>query len=490
MTKWSAEGRRGFHLYSVAMTVLVLCLVVLLNMAVQALADHEGWYFYTKEQYSHEANGLPTDYFGNVGDRRVNVIFCMEEDELSKEVANNLVWQTARQMADRYTFIDIKNVNIYLNPEEVEPYRLPSNANGAQTEPQAITRESVIFASGDRHIVLSMSDFFFLDETRYIESYNGEETMASALTYVLNEERPIAAFTTGHGEQLSAAYAVMLSYVGYDVRTVDLTKEELDPKTELLVCMNPLYDFEKAAENSGLRTEMERVEEFLSRKGQFQLFRDPYVGKLPRLDALLRAWGLQVEASVLSAATANAVSPDGYTFMPDFADNAFASRVFSKVKSATDARLIAKDAGVITKVDIPTGAPSTVVYSLLTAGANATPYELGEAVADGGEYMFAALSVRDQAEGGSVLLVNGVYLTAKDVLQSDNRANRDFFYALLAETAGKQTPLGATTMVFESTLLEGLTMAKANRYTRILVLWVPLAVSLTGAVVLLRRRRR
>ncbi|MBR6795294.1 MAG: hypothetical protein IKM52_04200, partial [Clostridia bacterium] len=66
---------------------------------------------------------------------------------------------------------------------------------------------------------------------------------------------------------------------------------------------------------------------------------------------------------------------------------------------------------------------------------------------------------------------------------------RDFFYSLLEYTEEAKTPTGATTLVFESTLLENLTIAESNRYARILILWVPLAVTLVGAVLLLKRKR-
>ena len=80
-------------------------------------------------------------------------------------------------------------------------------------------------------------------------------------------------------------------------------------------------------------------------------------------------------------------------------------------------------------------------------------------------------------------------MTAQDILQSDQRANRDFFYSLLEYTEDASTPKGATTLVFQSTLLEDLTIAESNRYTRILVLWVPLAIVGCGTVIVLKRKR-
>lgn len=479
------QGRREFRLYSLVLTLAVLLAVVVFNVALGALAEAEGWYFYTAPQYAHEANGLPDNYFGDTQDKSVSILFCAEEEALTADSVSNLVWQTAAQFARKYTFINVKTVNIYLDPQEVEPYRPVYDAEGTLQEMKDISKESVIFVCGERHIVLSLSDFFFLDSQRYITAYNGEEAMAQGIRYVLHDVRPVAAFTVGHGETIAPAYASLLAYAGYDVRTVDLATEELHPLTEIVVCMQPLYDFEQAAEGSGLRTEMERIEDFLADGGSLQLFLDPYAGRLEKVDALLASFGLSAGEAVLRADNQSAVSIDGYTFMPDFADNTLATAVKNKTDAATDARLVVKDAGVVT-VGTPT--KDATVYPLLTA--NATPYREGEPVGEEDNLCLAARAELSGENGGSVLLVNGIYLTAGDVLESDGRANRDFFYAYLEETEAQRSPLGATTLVFESTLLEDLTLGEANRYARILVLWFPLVLLLCGTVILVRRRRR
>ena len=127
------------------------------------------------------------------------------------------------------------------------------------------------------------------------------------------------------------------------------------------------------------------------------------------------------------------------------------------------------------------------VSPLLCAGTDSVPYKNGEVVGGAGSYPFAALS--ESEGGGCVTLFSGVFMTAQDILQSDQRANRDFFYSLLEYTEDARTPKGATTLVFQSTLLENLTIAESNRYTRILVLWIPLAIALCGAAVILKRKR-
>ncbi len=484
-------GRGERRLYGAAVLAVVLFLAVLVNVVVQTLADYRDWYFYSSEQYSHQAGGLSRDYLQNKENKPVKMIFCMQEDELTRDVAGDLVWQTANQLAKMYTFIHIENVNIFLDPEKVAPYRTLYDQEGNELEEkQSITKESVIFASADRHIVFDFSDFFFLDSQRRTEAYNGEESMAAGVRYVLDEDRPIAYLTEGHGERFSSAYTLMLVYAGYEVRTVDMMTQELDPRAELIVCMYPLYDFERAAEGSGIRAELEKLQEFLENGGSFYLFTDPYSKRPEKLSGLLEDWGLGFGNGVVRADENHALTLDGYTFYPDIASTEAAQAVSALISPVTDARLTLRDAGVLLlKEDNQQGA---TVSALLSSGAQAVPYLLGEPAGEQGNYPVAAVSVGGaSAEGqGKIVLFDSLYSTAGDVLQSDRSANRDFLYAMMETLEDTRTPLGATTLTFENLLLEDLTIGTVNRYTRILVLWVPLCVAAAGVLVMVRRRHK
>ena len=488
MNQHKTEGRIGRHLHAASLTAAFIAVLVVLNVIVFALTEFYGWYVYVAPQYEHRAEGVAASYFENEKDKKVDVIFCMEEDDLRNDIVYNLVWQTACQYKEKYAFINIKNINIYLEPQEVNRFKEVYDSDGNKIGEQNITRDTVIFSSGDRFTVFRMSDFFFLTSEQRITAYNGEEFMASGIRYVLDDVRPIVYFTTGHGEQISSAYAQLFVCAGYEMRTIDLSREEsvLDERASVLVCMNPLYDFEKAAEDSGLHTDIDRLEEFIRKGGTFQLFLDPYVRGLDNLSGLLHTYGLSMKnGTVLRADEKDAVSIDGYTLMPTYASGDAADRIEALVGEVSSSRLIAKEVSPLTLQEKNDKGFS--VQPLLYAGNLSVPYENGKAVGEEGAYPFAALS--SQKNGGSVALFSGMFMTAQDILQSDQRANRDFFYSLLEYTEEAKTPKGATTLVFESTLLENLTIAESNRYARILILWVPLAVTLVGAVLLLKRKR-
>lgn len=473
--------------YGGTITVFVILLALFVNGIVYSLAEHYDWYFYAEPRYEHAVGRIDDAYYGYDEGEHVKIVFCETKENVEREVAFNLVYQTALQMKEKYAFVDIEHVNIYLDPDKVEPYRAVYSEDGEKTGTRSITKETVIFDGGDRFIAMDLSDFFFLSSERYIEAYNGEEAMASAMRYVLGDVLPIAYLTVGHGEQLASGFVQMLSYAGYDVRVIDLSSESIDPRASLVVCMYPLYDFEKAAEGSGLTADIEAITAFIEGGGSFYCFLDPYVQKPARLCELLASYGIETGDTVLRADTAAAVSVDGYSFMPQFADSGVGRRLEGVVSVVTDARMLAREvAPLVLNKNNEMGA---LVSEVLVTGDGAQPTKGGNAVGDAGSYPFAALAERE--DGGSVFLMSGVYMTAQDLLRSDARGNRDFFYALMQETDGIRAPLGATTLLMnDSVLLEGLAMGTANFYTRVLVLWMPIAVIAVGAFVLLRRKRR
>ena len=483
------QGRLERRAYGIVLTAVFVAAVVILNVLVMAFSDFYGWYFYVTPQYMHETGGMSDAFLENEDKQQVDIIFCMERDALEADTVYNLVLQTARQMEADYDFIRVvDNKNIYLDPQDFTRYQTVYDQDGNLIGKQTITKDSVIFDAGDNFTVFRMSDFFFLSSEQVIESYNGEEAMASGIRYVLDDTRPIAYFTQGHGEQLSSAYIQMFACAGYDVRMIDLSRDKIDARATIIVCMNPLYDFEKAAAGSGLHTDMESLENFLLRGGSFYLFLDPYVKDLKNLSGLIASYGLSVDDSILRVQAEDAVSIDGYAFMPSYAQSKAASVIASSVQEACSARPFAKDvAPLILNADNERGA---LLEPLLNAGNMATPYQSTEPSGAAGIYPFSALaSASEESGGGKIFLMSGIFMTAQDILQSDQRANRDFFYSVMEYTEGKSTPRGATVLVFESMLLENLTVGESNRYTRILTLWLPLAVMTTGIFIVKKRKR-
>ena len=476
---------------STAMIALFVAVVVVLNMIVYALAEHYGWYAYTTEKYEHTITDASVSYFAplDTEDKTVRIRFCMTEDALKQDVANALVYNTAKQFAQKYDFIELEYLNIYLDPAEVNQYRFETDPEtGKKTEKNSISKESVIIDDGEQYTdfaVLSISSFFVLDENATILAYNGEEVMAAMIHRVLTEERGTVYFTRNHGESSSAVFYNLLVCAGYDVRELDLCANEIPQDAAVIVISNPLYDFEKSEASSGIVSELDRLQAFLEGGGMLYVMLDPLVGALPHLDALLADWGLQRQDATVRDVSESLTS-DGLTLMTEFGNGATAKKIAGRVEWASDARVVLKNASPIKLSG--ENAAGAVPEAILTSAPGSASYANGEQLSSAGSFPLAALA--RQRDGGSVFLVSSVFLAARDAIQSNGYANADLLYALFEEVDGASVPLGCSVLSFETDRLQGLTMGTAHLFTALLVGMIPLTALTVGAVIRIRRKNR
>ncbi len=472
--------------FSAAYIAVFLAALVLFNLIINALATRYEWYFYTGEQYEHTAGGAAEAVFSGV-EEPVTILFCDEEENLLADKIAALAYNTALQLQERLDFITVETVNIYLHPSKVEPYRTSTDAEG-NTTTSAITTDSIIFKSAKGFTLETLSTFFVLNDQQVITSYIGEERMISSIGRVLREETVKAAYTATHGENFAElpAFYTLLHGAGYDVTTIDLN-EDIPEDVSLIVISNPLYDFNRAAEGSGVVSELDRLEAFVKRGGCLLVSLDPYgKGDLSKLRAFLAECGLSATDEIIKDRE-NSITSDEFTLLTEFADNPSASSVKDRIADFSKGDPITRESSRI----LLSPAEGYAAEAILTSSATARLYRSGEAVDDGGSYTVLARSLyTGNGEGGSVILSSGAYFVANDALQSATYLNRSVLFALLYEAGAPTVPLGATPLMMNSTLLEGLTMQTARLYTVLLAVLLPLALGVAGFFVLARRKFR
>lgn len=472
--------------FSAAYIAAFLVALVLLNVIINALATRYEWYFYTGEQYEHQAGGAAEALFSGA-EEPVTILFCDEEENLLADKISALAYNTARQLEEKLDFLTVETVNIYLHPSKVKPYRASTDENG-ETKEIPITTDSIIFTSAKGHSVETLSTFFVLNDQEVITSYIGEERMISSIGRVLRDQKVKAAYTATHGENFAdlPAFYTLLHGAGYDIQTIDLN-EDIPADVSLIVIANPRYDFNRAAEGSGAVSELDRLETFVKRGGCLLVSLDPYgKGDLSKLRAFLAECGLVATDEIIKDRE-NSITSDEFTLLTEFAENPSASSIKSLLGQHPDGHPITRESSRIQL-------PSVEGYSaeaILTSSPSARLFRGGEEVDDAGSYPVLARSLyTGNEEGGCVILSAGAYFTANDVLNSSTYLNRAVLFALLKDAGASTVPLGTTALAMNSTLLEGLTMQTARLYAVLLVVVLPLALGGVGIVVLARRKFR
>ena len=486
-------------------TCVLIAAVVFLNIIIYTVTGAFGLYIYQPETTDLTISGKTDSLFASVPEgREVTVTFCMDEEDLKAHSTGSYVWMTVDQFAERYSFIKVKYVNMLTKRDEngdLFPFdNYTTDMKGNET---AIRKNTVIFSSGANYRVITdtytsagFADFFSLDANKNAYAYNGEEVVASMISWVLNDEHGVAYMTEKHGETADVALANMLTCAGYYVDIINLRDNEVPSDAELVVISNPTTDFYRLNSEGTGRSEIERLDDYLSRGGNLYVIVDPFAKKLPVLEGFLSEWGISLasetdEKGVFSRAivrdSSMGVSFDGHAFTAGCADNNLGGSINSTLTLSSSGRvLVGTAAGLV--LDESLGAKP-----LLVTSDAAELVIAGETVEDSrGVHAVAAYSERENDNGtyGKIAVIPTVYLTAADAMTSDVYSNGDFIYLVWRNLFGAKTaPVGCKTVTYNHTALENFTARTANILTAV-VLAIPLVLAAAGTAIIIRRKNR
>ena len=493
---------KGRNFPSAVLTAIVIAVVVFVNVIIYTLSTVFPLYVYSPEEddlsISEASDALFEKYISD--GYRVTVTFCSYEDQVASHSTGKFVYETAREFEKRYPgFITLRFINAIT--------KLDSNGNSVAEELEifsdggrnAINDTSVIFSTDTGYRVLTDNysgsgyvDFYTLDDSLYITSYNGEEVFASSILWALTETHGTAYMTVGHGETANGTLYNILTAAGYEVKELNLRKNDVPEDAELVIISNPISDFERGAEGSSLITEYDRLCRYRDRGGSFMVFFDPTVKTLRVLEGFVAEFGISFATisdgeRMIVKDSVNAITTDGFTLVADYADSPVASDMKSAISERTgdsDGRVIIRN---VASLILDGGARPVLVSS------SSSVCEAGGATVDReGGYTIAAYSsmANDLADDSVMFVMSDGMLTASDAIVTDGYSNKDFLYSLFDNLFDKgDMPYGCRSIVYDQQILENLTMGTAKTYTAVLIA-IPAILAVVGGVVLVRRKNR
>ena len=118
-------------------------------------------------------------------------------------------------------------------------------------------------------------------------------------------------------------------------------------------------------------------------------------------------------------------------------------------------------------------------------------YANGNAVDSRGSYTISAYAEKTYGENkATVFVIPSVYLAVSDTLVSREYSNKEFLYALFDELYGAENmPYGCRAVLVDTSTLENLKLGTARLYTA-MIMALPAAIAIVGAVVVIRRKHR
>ena len=306
-----------------AVTVAIVALVLVLNVALTLLADKNMWYVDlspiryvggTSQMYtlSEECKLIISERvvpeIEKVNEQRkasgeealkLNIIFCADRDVIESDYKTRYVSYTARQLEKEFPeLINVQYVNMVKNPSAVQKYKT--------TSATTIYNTDVIVEFGTESLVQHISAFYMTDSTETEPwAYEGEKKLSAMILAVTRTEAPVCCLTTNHGETIfdadgnvKAEYTSFIKLIkgsGYEVRFIDLENDEIPENCRMIITVDPQQDF-KAFGNLGESnvSEIEKLDKYIDDSNAFFYVCGKNSPYLKNIEEYLEEWGVEI----------------------------------------------------------------------------------------------------------------------------------------------------------------------------------------------------
>lgn len=481
---------------TVALTVLLVVVIILLNASVTTLAMRFGWYINMNPTLLYPVTDTCYDYLDTYvipdATEDIRIIFCDEEENIRADSTLMFVQSTADELAARYpNKIKVEYLNVWENPKEARAYGVTAST-------------SVVVASGDASRVCTLRDFFLFpaNDTSNPVAYNGEKRFAVAMKAVVTPDAPVAYLTLNHGES-TEDYALMyaITDAGYMVNYLDALSFDIPEDCGLLISYNPARDFTAVDGVSGI-SEIDKLDTYLDKGGKFMCFvsADTFAaGGFDNLEGYLAEWGVTfahdtgaegIEECFALRDTAHAITTDGYTLLGQIPSTGCGAEIMSELdgtfRAANATAIQVADGFTAQNGDYVKG--TRTLSPLLRTYAGAEAWAGGRPVDRTSEGYNLVTLTQDTAGGGSVLVCSSTEFAVEATLQSGVYGNGPFLLTAMEAMGKDEVPVGLKSQPFSDDTIHILTTAQARNITIALVVVPVLVVTVWGLIVLIRRK--
>ncbi len=487
------EGR-----FSPVFTAVLLAILIAFNGIVYALTNYFGLYLYSKDMSGVELSEAPDALFNKMKEqnRKVEILFCMSEEDVKQHDTGAFVHHTATQMAERYKdVVAVKYMNILTRidsdmknrSKQIEAYKATLGEGEVLRDTSVVfTYTSVTGQESYRVLTdntsIGFANFYMMDESGNALAYHGEEMLTAMSVLTTAKTAKKAYFTQYHGEVADVSLTSLLFCAGYEIDAINLRDKNVPEDCDLLVISAPQTDFEKASNESGIITEIERLRLYVENGGHLLVTAHAYLkAPLKNLEAFLAEVGISfVREDGLTGIvkdTAGSLPTDSYTLVASYAE--------SDIYKTLERHLA--DRGGVVLTETAALKLSDNAKPLLNASSSATLEADGKTIDRDGNYVLAAMA---KVKRGDIVVIPSVYLTATDAMTSNTYSNRAFVYGIIETLyGGESLPYGCRTLNLLTDMLENLTARAARIYTA-LIFTIPTALAVCGFILLRRRKNR
>ncbi|MBE6718267.1 MAG: hypothetical protein E7574_03305 [Ruminococcaceae bacterium] len=482
---------------AVAFTCVCIAFVIIFNVMFSALANKFLWSIDMTSTQLFTLSDATRELLKDVkSDKKITINFCEPLDKLMQNSSQNLVYQCAKEYEKAFDFIEVKYIDIITDPTAIEKFATTSNSK--------IKTTSVVVTSDTDFRTYTLESFFAVNsETNEVLAFDGEIKFTTAILQLVTDS-PIAYFSVGHGEATGTdentrpALWNLFKEAGYDVRTIDLSKEEFDEEAQVLIINDPQKDFQgfKSAVN-----EIEKIQNYIEKLGNLMVFIDPETPDLPELEALLEEWGIKVEDAVIKDFE-HSYDTEGVKLDAFYPSTTTGSKLHEKLRELDSLPKsvvnYARPLSIIWKKD---GSQITDSTSAREASAVLTSYDSAKHFPFANAEVSSSLKapynlmtitceqkyINNQPYESYVMVIGSTDFANNDYLHNKAYSNSDILYAAMRAMGRETVPHNLESKYLEN---EALTITKevANNWTLAVTIIAPIIVFAVGIVIQIRRK--
>lgn len=477
------------------LTALVIALIVLANIIIYALANKFMWFIDMTKAEVFSLSDATVSYLSEV-DEQINIYFAADADELENgdySTYTKYVYQTALLLEEKFPNINVECHDVIREYDFFKPYR--------DTAASAIETTSVIIESGTEFRLYNLDAFYIFDENyEEIWAYNGENKMVAGIMQVTAAETPIVCFTSEHGEKSieGEQLGTIFADAGFEVRTIDLSREDIPEDCRIVISNAPVYDFIGREAESGQANEIAKLDAFLDSYGCYMIFADyDNVSKLTNLNEFLEEWGIRFKEDVYVRDYEHATSVDGITVVAEYVkdeDASLGASLYSDIASLdTMPKTVCRYAMPIDVLWTEGGGLTGTrqVYPILTSYDSADTVKDGEVTSTGKQNLMTLSRERVIVDNNYyysyVIACGASSFASTDNLLSNAYANSDILYSTIRSMGKERILSDIPYKEFDDTTVT-ITTAQANAWTVVLTAAMPAVVAVCGVVMYVRRK--
>ncbi|KIR03327.1 Mucin 2 precursor [Lachnospiraceae bacterium TWA4] len=456
--------------FSVLLSIAIIAVAIFANLATGMLPEKY-------RQIDLSSSGIYT-----LGEQTKTVLKNLDTD-----INVYLLFQERNEDSRLNTLLDrYKELNSHIKTSYIDPVTNPTFSN--QYSSESLKEGSIIVESDKRYTVIGYNDIYVTEystDGNYVQQFDGEGQITSAIDYVTTNNLPKIYVVTGHDEVVISETATnRLSKANFETESLNLLSvKEIPDDCSALIINGPTSDFSS--------DEADTVIGYLEDGGSALITTNYTTESMENFNRILANYGLKTTSGLVLEGDSDKYYSNPLYVLPTIENH----QITSPLMDAGVPVLVIQTLGLdktqtrstVEMTDLLTTSSSSFVKEINNG--QLSSYEKEEGDQGGPISLGVAITEKISEEAITHLTVFSTpHLLNDSIIETLTVCNTDLFVNALSWMAEQESTISIDTKSLTDTALTA-TAYQANLSALIFIVILPLSCILIGFVIWLRRRK-